>query len=247
MPASGPKPSSAFVATTRIPAPKIIFLEVFVFDMSQLKFDKDGLIPAIIQDAEDGSVLMMAFMNELAVGKTLETGLCHYWSRSRRKLWLKGETSGHTQAVREAYYDCDADCLLIKVEQKVAACHTGARSCFFTKIEADGAKDVGRKVFDETEVYSGSDILDKIYAVILDRKASPVEGSYVSKLIAGGRDRVLKKVGEEAGEVIIAAKNGKKDEIIRETADLWFHTLVALAEAGVRPQDVYAELKARRK
>src|SRR5512135_1483689 len=143
-----------------------------MFDVSTLKFDKDGLIPAIVQDYQDGAVLMMAYMNKLSIEKTLETGLCHYWSRSRQKLWLKGETSGHTQKVKEAYYDCDADTLLFKVEQKTAACHTGNRSCFYTKIEADGIKDVGEKVFEESAVYSGSDILDKIFTVIEDRKRS---------------------------------------------------------------------------
>jgi phosphoribosyl-ATP pyrophosphohydrolase/phosphoribosyl-AMP cyclohydrolase len=218
-----------------------------MFDINQLKFDSAGLIPAIIQDFENGEVLMMAFMNKISLEKTLETGLCHYWSRSRQKLWLKGETSGHTQAVKEVYYDCDADCLLIKVEQKTAACHTGHRSCFYTKVEQSGTKDAGVQVFDESDVYSGSDILDKVYAVILDRMANPKEGSYVNKLLSGGRDRILKKVGEEASEVVIAAKNGSSDELIHETADLWFHTLVALAEAGVKPGDVYKELKKRRK
>jgi len=218
-----------------------------MFDVSQLKFDQNGLIPAIIQDYANGEVLMMAFMNRLSFEKTLETGLCHYWSRSRQKLWLKGETSGNTQAVKEVFYDCDADCLLIKVDQKTAACHTGHRSCFFTKVESDGTKDAGVQVFDASDVYSGSDILDKVYAVILDRKANPKEGSYVGKLMADGRDRILKKIGEEASEVVIAAKNGSKEQLIHETADLWFHTLVALAESGVAPGDVYKELKKRRK
>jgi phosphoribosyl-ATP pyrophosphohydrolase/phosphoribosyl-AMP cyclohydrolase len=232
-----------------------------MFDVSTLKYDKDGLIPAIIQDYGDGAVLMMAYMNKLSIEKTLETGLCHYWSRSRQKLWLKGETSGHTQTVREAFYDCDADTLLFKVEQKTAACHTGNRSCFFSKIEADGIKDVGEKVFEESEVYSGSDILDKIFTVIKERQAERVDtprdakeepgatqcDSYVKTLFAGGPDKILKKVGEEASELVIAAKNGSKDEIVHETADLWFHTLVALAATGVRPEDVYKELKGRRK
>src|SRR5512143_4129475 len=217
-----------------------------MFDVSALKFDKDGLVPAIVQDYMNGEVLMMAYMNALAVEKTLETGLCHYWSRSRQKLWLKGETSGHTQAVKEAYYDCDADCLLFKVDQKTAACHTGHRSCFYTKIEAEGVRDAGSKVFEESDVYSGSDILDKVFAVIEERRRSPVEGSYVGKLLSDGRDRILKKVGEEAAEVVIAAKNGSKEELVHETADLWFHTLVALSDAGVSPVDVYKELKKRR-
>ncbi|HEY3347062.1 MAG TPA: phosphoribosyl-AMP cyclohydrolase, partial [Nitrospirota bacterium] len=128
-----------------------------MFDVTALKFDESGLIPAIVQDAETGDVLMMAFMNKLAVEKTLETGLCHYWSRSRGKFWLKGETSGHTQTVKSAFYDCDADCLLFKVDQKGGACHTGNRSCFYTKIEAEGISEVGQKVFEVSDVYSGSD------------------------------------------------------------------------------------------
>ncbi len=218
-----------------------------MFDINTLKFDKDGLIPAIVQDHENGDVLMMAFMNRLAVEKTLETGLCHYWSRSRRKLWLKGETSGNTQTVMELYHDCDNDCLLVRVIQKTAACHTGHRSCFYSKIEAGGVVDAGKKVFEASDVYSGSDILDKVYAVILDRKANPKEGSYTDKLFARGRDGILKKVAEEAGELVIAAKNASRKDVINETADLFYHTLVALAEQGVEPGDVYKELKSRRK
>jgi len=216
-----------------------------MFDIDTLKFDPNGLIPAIVQDYENGDVLMMAFMNRLSLEKTIETGLCHYWSRSRAKLWLKGETSGHTQKVKGLYFDCDADCLLVKVEQKTAACHTGHRSCFFNKVEETGVSDAGTKVFNESDVYSGSDTLDKLYAVILDRKANPVEGSRVAKLFEGGRDRILKKLGEESTETIIAAKNGSKDELVHESADLIFHLMVALAEGGVAPADVYAELKCR--
>ena len=218
----------------------------YMFDIDSLKFDSHGLIPAIVQDYENGDVLMMAFMNRLSVEKTIETGLCHYWSRSRQKLWLKGETSGNTQTVREMYHDCDNDCLLVKVDQKTAACHTGHRSCFYSKIEAEGVVDAGEKVFEASDVYSGSDMLDKVYAVILERKADPAEGSHTSKLLAGGRNRVLKKLGEEAVETVIAAKDGDRDAVVMETADLWYHTLVMLAEQGIAPGDVYKELKKRR-
>jgi len=218
-----------------------------MFDVKTLKFDSQGLIPAIVQDYQNSEVLMMAFMNAVSLEKTLETGLCHYWSRSRQKLWLKGETSGHTQAVKEAFYDCDADCLLFKVEQKTAACHTGHRSCFYTKIEAAGTSDTGIKVFEESDVYSGSDILDKVYTVLMDRKIKLPEGSYTAGLFKKGKEAVLGKVSEESGEFIAAVKTGKRDEIIHEAADLWFHTLVALAEAGVKPEDIYKELKGRRK
>ena len=218
-----------------------------MFDINTLKFDKDGLIPAIVQDFENGEVLMMAFMNRESLEKTLETGLCTYWSRSRGKLWLKGETSGHTQAIKEASYDCDADCLLFKVTQKGGACHTGNRSCFYTRIEADGIREAGEKVFEVSDVYSGSDVLDKLFTVIKYRKANPKEGSYTNKLFGGGMDKILKKVGEESAEVMIAAKNGSKKEIIGETADLLYHTLVMLAESGVEVSEVYKELKARQK
>jgi len=218
-----------------------------MFDITTLKFDKDGLIPAIVQDHVNGEVLMMALMNAVSLTKTIETGLCHYWSRSRQKLWLKGETSGNTQTVKEIFHDCDNDCLLIKVEQKTAACHTGHRSCFFTKVEADGTSDAGVKVFDAADVYSGSDILDKIYAVIMDRKANLPSGSYTAKLIKGGHKKLLGKVTEESGEFIAAVKGGKANEIMHEAADLWYHTLVALAVSGVTPSEVYEELKRRRK
>lgn len=121
--------------------------------VDQLKFDDKGLIPTIAQDAETGEVLMFAFMNRESLLKTLDTGIASYWSRSRQSLWIKGESSGHTQEVREIYFDCDNDCLLIKVKQNVAACHTGYRSCFFNKIEGGEVKIVGKKVFDEEKVY----------------------------------------------------------------------------------------------
>ncbi|UCG39607.1 MAG: phosphoribosyl-AMP cyclohydrolase, partial [bacterium] len=132
-------------------------------DLSRLKFDPDGLIPAIVQDAENGDVLMMAWMNAEAVQKTVQTGLTHFFSRSRRKLWQKGETSGHVQRVREILTDCDADCLLVKAVQEVAACHTGHRSCFYTTLE--GAT-VGEAVFDEAQVYRDRDageVLDRLF------------------------------------------------------------------------------------
>jgi len=121
--------------------------------LDQLKFDDQGLIPAILQDAENGEILMFAFMNRESVQKTLETKLATYWSRSRKKLWVKGESSGHTQEVQEVYFDCDNDALLLKIKQNVAACHTGYRSCFFNKIEGDQVKTVGQKMFDEDKVY----------------------------------------------------------------------------------------------
>jgi phosphoribosyl-ATP pyrophosphohydrolase/phosphoribosyl-AMP cyclohydrolase len=218
-----------------------------MFDVDTLNFDTNGLIPAIVQDFEDGDVLMMAFMNKVSVQKTIETGLCHYWSRSRQKLWLKGESSGNTQEVREMYFDCDNDCILVKVIQKTAACHTGKRSCFFNKIEAGGVRDAGEQVFDAADVYSGSDILDKIYAVILDRMANPKEGSYTNKLLADGKNMVAQKVMEEASEIAIAMIDDEPKEVVHEVADTIYHSLVALAAMGMPVTDVYAELKRRRK
>lgn len=121
--------------------------------IAQLKFDEKGLIPTIAQDAETGEVLMFAFMNRESLEKTLKTGVATYWSRSRKKLWVKGESSGHTQEIREVWFDCDNDCLLLKIKQNVAACHTGYRSCFFHKIEDGKVLEIGEKVFEEKEVY----------------------------------------------------------------------------------------------
>jgi phosphoribosyl-ATP pyrophosphohydrolase/phosphoribosyl-AMP cyclohydrolase len=201
--------------------------------ISKLKFDDKGLIPAIIQDYTNGQVLMLAYMNEQSLRKTMETGQTHFYSRSRDELWHKGETSGHFQNVKGISYDCDADALLIKVEQMGAACHTGHRSCFFnTVIEQP---DVGKE-----------DVLAELYDVIVDRKNNPKEGSYTDYLFEKGIDKILKKVGEESAEVIIAAKNGVYDEVRWEVADLFYHVLVLLVQQGMTLDDIYAELKGRR-
>jgi phosphoribosyl-ATP pyrophosphohydrolase/phosphoribosyl-AMP cyclohydrolase len=201
--------------------------------ISKLKFDDKGLIPAIIQDYTNGQVLMLAYMNEQSLRKTMETGQTHFYSRSRDELWHKGETSGHFQNVKGISYDCDADALLIKVEQMGAACHTGHRSCFFnTVIEQP---DVGKE-----------DVLAELYDVIVDRKKNPKEGSYTDYLFEKGIDKILKKVGEESAEVIIAAKNGVYDEVRWEVADLFYHVLVLLVQQGMTLDDIYAELKGRR-
>jgi phosphoribosyl-ATP pyrophosphohydrolase/phosphoribosyl-AMP cyclohydrolase len=201
--------------------------------INKLKFDDKGLIPAIIQDYTNGQVLMLAYMNEQSLRKTMETGQTYFYSRSRDELWHKGETSGHFQNVKGMSYDCDADALLIKVEQMGAACHTGHRSCFFnTVIEQP---DVGKE-----------DVLAELYDVIVDRKNNPKEGSYTDYLFEKGIDKILKKVGEESAEVIIAAKNGVYDEVRWEVADLFYHVLVLLVQQGMTLDDIYAELKGRR-
>ena len=214
-------------------------------DLSNLKFNTEGLIPAIVQDEKNGEVLMMAWMNMEAVRKTVETGLTHFYSRSRQKLWQKGETSGHQQKVKEVLYDCDADCLLVKADQVVAACHTGHRSCFFNYL-GGGVK--GEPIFDAGKVYSGEKnlgILERLYGVILDRKTNPREESYTSRLFSGGVTTVGSKIMEEAGELVGAAVRKSPEDVAREAADLVYHALVLLANAGVTPQQVREELAGR--
>jgi len=195
-----------------------------------IKFDEKGLICAIAQDYESGEVLMQAYMNQEAFDKTLETGYAHYYSRSRQKLWKKGESSGHLQKVKTISIDCDGDCVLMRVEQIGVACHTGNYSCFFTDIKEGGL---------------GAEMLGKLQRIVLDRKQNPEEGSYTSYLFEKGVDKIAKKVGEEAVELVIAAKSKQKEEIVGECADLFYHTLVLLADAGVTLSDVCTELKDR--
>jgi phosphoribosyl-ATP pyrophosphohydrolase/phosphoribosyl-AMP cyclohydrolase len=202
-------------------------------ELPGLIVDAQGLLPVVAQEATTGEVLMLAYANREALERTLETGFAHYFSRSRLALWKKGESSGHLQRVREVRYDCDADTLLYLVEQEGPACHTGARSCFFRVLQKTG------------ESGETAAILDRIYRVILDRKQTLPADSYVASLLRKGKDAVLKKVAEEAGELILSAKGDRREAIIWEAADLWFHTLVALAEAGITPAEVYGELGRR--
>lgn len=214
---------------------------------AELRFDADGLIAAIAQDAGNGQVLMHAYMSAEALARTLETGLAHYYSRSRKRLWRKGEESGHVQRVREILYDCDADTLLLKVDQVVAACHTGNRSCFFRRFDAVGVSGTvgGEGRFDPAAVCSDLGILAELYGVILDRKARPPEGSYVASLFSRGRNQILEKVLEEASEVVTASREADRNQVIYEMADLWFHTLVLIAEHDVRPEEIARELHRR--
>ena len=206
------------------------------FDLSEVKFNEQGLVPAIAQDAANGQVLMMAWMNEESLRLTLETGFATYYSRSRRQLWKKGETSGHVQRVLGIRVDCDGDTLLLQVEQTGAACHTGNRSCFFRDILPE----------DEDEMPATSAILEQVTAVIADRDAHPQEGSYTNYLLTKGVEKICKKVGEEASETIIAAVKGSKEEVTYEAADLLYHLLVLLYQQGVSPSEVWEELKRRR-
>lgn len=205
-------------------------------DLSEIKYNEQGLVPAIAQDAATGEVLMLAWMNRESLQLTLSSGFATYYSRSRQQLWRKGETSGHTQKVLGLRYDCDGDTILLTVEQEGPACHTGARSCFFNEV----------LVPEEDDLPPSASILAKVYSVIEDRKANPQEGSYTNYLLGKGIEKICKKVGEEASETIIAAIKGDKQEITYEAADLLYHLLVLLFERGVRLDDVWAELARRR-
>jgi phosphoribosyl-AMP cyclohydrolase / phosphoribosyl-ATP pyrophosphohydrolase len=205
-------------------------------DLSVLQFNEQGLIPAIVQDIATGQVLMLAYMNREALEQTLATGLAHYWSRSRAQLWRKGETSGHTQHVREIRYDCDADTLLLIVEQVGAACHTGERSCFFCHLSDN---------FQQAHPPPSEGLLHQIYEVVQERKHRAPGESYVASLMARGQDHVLKKIIEEAAEVVMASKDGRPEAIVYEMADLWFHTIVALGWHNLPPQQVFQELQRR--
>jgi phosphoribosyl-AMP cyclohydrolase / phosphoribosyl-ATP pyrophosphohydrolase len=224
--------------------------------LNELKFDDRGLIPVVTQDCRTDEVLMVAYMNKEALNKTLETGKVHYWSRSRNKLWLKGETSGHFQQVRSISIDCDGDSLLVKAEQKGAACHTGHHSCFYRKLDAEVQinenSSINEEVIAQTKDVVGnsdedlSNVIEEVFKVVLDRKNNPKEGSYTNYLFDKGLDKILKKVGEEASEVIIASKNMNNKDIKAEIADLFYHTFVLMVERGMNLDDIYSELKGRR-
>jgi phosphoribosyl-ATP pyrophosphohydrolase/phosphoribosyl-AMP cyclohydrolase len=205
--------------------------------IDELKFDSDGLLPAIVQDQRSGAVLMLAYMNKESLEKTLESGETVFWSRSRNAFWHKGETSGNTQAVRSVQYDCDADALLITVDQRGKACHTGSLSCFFNSLVA-ASETVREEDLGQT--------LQSLAQTLHDRKRDMPEESYTTYLFTSGLDKILKKIGEESAETIIAAKNRNAKEIAQETADLLYHLLVLLEEVGVPLVDVSRVLSERR-
>lgn len=206
----------------------------------EIRWGGDGLAPVVVADATTGAVLTLAYANRDALEKTLATGSTWLWSRSRNELWNKGATSGNTQRVVSVSVDCDADALLYRVIPNGPACHTGAASCFTATIPLDGAGEAPEGAGFATAVSA-------LARTIQSRKAHPVEGSYTAKLFAGGVDRIGKKIGEEATEVVIAAKNADRGELVWETADLLYHALVLLAERGVSLDDVGAELSRRAK
>jgi phosphoribosyl-ATP pyrophosphohydrolase/phosphoribosyl-AMP cyclohydrolase len=207
--------------------------------VDQFKFDQQGLLPAVVQDWLDGTVLMLGYMNQEAISKTLGTKTVHFWSRSRNKLWEKGETSGHKLHVKELFVDCDRDTILVKAQPVGSTCHTGERACFFSQVDDRGA------IVEEPTQDAAGGILESVLRTILARRSHPQAGSYTTKLFEGGHDKILKKVAEEAGEVLLASKGGKKEEIVYEVADLFFHTLMVLGYHGLSLQDIYDELGRR--
>jgi phosphoribosyl-ATP pyrophosphohydrolase/phosphoribosyl-AMP cyclohydrolase len=200
--------------------------------VDDLRFDAQGLIPAVVQEADTGDVLMVAWMDRAAVTATLETGFTHFWSRSRATQWRKGETSGHVQHVQRVYADCDADTLLVQVHQEGPACHTNNPTCFFTALLGEGG--------------ATPTMLARIERIVESRKAGAPAGSYVGELLAKGEAVVCRKIGEEAVEVITAALGGEGDRrLVEEIADLWFHTIVLLGQRGIPLRDVLKVLSRR--
>jgi phosphoribosyl-ATP pyrophosphohydrolase/phosphoribosyl-AMP cyclohydrolase len=208
--------------------------------IKKLQFDREGLIPAIVQDATTGRVLTLAYMNRETVQQSLKERETYFWSRSRQTVWHKGETSGNTQQIQQVQTDCDSDALLIFVNPQGPACHTGKQSCFFNQIlpEVHTAEE-------RASVAKGFETVEKLIRVIKSRKAEMPEGSYTTYLFSSGLDKILKKIGEECAETIIAAKNKSKSELTLESADLLYHLLVLFVNEGVELDEVLSELEKR--
>jgi phosphoribosyl-AMP cyclohydrolase / phosphoribosyl-ATP pyrophosphohydrolase len=208
-------------------------------DLDQIRFDEQGLVPAVVQDVRTREVLTLAYMNVDSLAKTLETNETWFWSRSRSELWHKGATSGSTQRVVEIRQDCDSDALVVLVEPAGPACHTGKPSCFYRDIS-------GAEIVQSPDVTSVGSILDDLYILIESRRRDRPEGSYTTYLFEQGLDKILKKLGEEASETIIAAKNDDKEPLVSESADLLYHLIVLLVGRGVPLDAVKDELISRR-
>lgn len=209
-------------------------------DFTKIKFDEKGLVPAVIQDATTGKVLMLAYMNSVSLQRTVETGYTWFWSRSRQELWNKGATSGNVQKVVDIKYDCDGDSLLLQVKQTGSACHTGEYSCFHNILWRENNLPAVNGQITST-------ILSELYDVIQQKRIHGGEKSYTKYLFTSGQDKILKKVGEEAAETIIASKNNNNGEVVYEMSDLWYHCLVLLAYHNISPSELLAELGSRRK
>lgn len=205
-------------------------------NVDSLNFSMNGLLPVVVQHHVSGQVLMVGFANPDAVQKTLETGHAWFFSRSRQRLWEKGETSGNFLNIKSVRVDCDEDALVYLCEPVGPTCHTGEASCFYRPLDE----------LPMTET-SGEAAAHLFETVLSRQRSGDPESSYVARLLAQGVDRVAKKVGEEATEVVIAAKNADRDEVAREVADLWFHTFILLAQQGMTPEDVWNVLEARRR
>ncbi len=208
--------------------------------LNRVDWDKSELLPVIVQDKDNNEILMMAYMNKEALSLSLETKIAHYFSRSKQRIWKKGESSGHTQAIESFFIDCDNDTLLIKVAQEGVACHTGRRSCFFTELESGEVKN---NVEVDTAAMYG--VIDELYHTILSRKNADPETSWTAKLLSKGDNAILKKVVEEAGEFSFAVKDNDEKEIIYECADLVYHVLVALGSKNISPDRIKQELARR--
>ena len=207
-----------------------------------IKFDERGLVPCVTQDVFSGEVLMLAYMNRETLQMTLESGYATYFSRSRQEVWVKGKHSGNMQKVVKIKYDCDGDTILLLVEQKGVACHTGEKTCFFREITKDGVIETkGAKGC------VGANALLKDYQTILDRRDNPKEDSYTNYLLTKGVEKICKKVGEESSEVIIAAMKHNKEEVIYEISDFMYHISVLMVEQGVTWNDIFEEIEKRRK
>ncbi len=205
-----------------------------MLDLSAIRFDDKGLVPAVAQDFNTFEVLMLAYMNREALEKTVESRKAHYWSRSRGSLWLKGETSGNFQEVKSIRYDCDADTLLLMVEPKGPACHTGERTCFFRRLDEWGGP-----------LPRPEGVITELFRTIKGRKGAPADRSYVASLYSKGRGKILEKIEEEAGELVEAAGAKTRNEVLYEFCDLFFHTLVLLANERIEIEEVYSELRRR--
>lgn len=204
--------------------------------LEAVRWNEQGLVAAILQDRVSGRVLMQAWMNREALEQTVATGQATFWSRSRQEIWVKGLTSGNTQKVIDLRLDCDGDALLLLVEPAGPACHTGETSCFYNRWDGDG--------WNPAEPPAAGE-LEQLAAALEQRKSASPDSSYVASLYAKGREKILQKLGEEAIETVLAGAAGERDPFVYEMADLWFHSLVALADAGLGPQDILNELARR--
>jgi phosphoribosyl-ATP pyrophosphohydrolase/phosphoribosyl-AMP cyclohydrolase len=211
--------------------------------LNSITFDADGLVPAIVQDAVSKEVLMLAYMNQESLERTIQSGQTWFWSRSRQELWNKGATSGHTQQVKSLRYDCDADTLLVLVEQQGPACHTGTYSCFTHELPLEQTE--AKTSSAALEISDRFANLSSLESIIASRDAERPEGAYTTYLFEKGADKILKKIGEETSEVIIAAKNKDQDELRYEVSDLIFHLMVLMRDSKLPLDDVMMELERR--